>query len=102
MTIGLVSILAIIAGGTLAIWVLQGIINFAVTSRVMDNPVNGKMLATILAYFLGSLLYLWGAGTFFGFAYYIPGAIIVGFLELRSARKVQARIDAQDESSTFE
>ncbi|MCK0128960.1 hypothetical protein [Erythrobacter sp. F6033] len=98
----MVLIAAMIIGGFLAVWVLQGIIDWAITSRFMENPLNGKILATIAAYFLAALLYWMSRDTMLGFATYLPGAILVGIMEVRGARKVQARIDAQDQTSTFE
>ena len=39
-------------GGLLFIWLLQTVIDLVLTSRLMDDPFRGKMLATISAYFI--------------------------------------------------
>ena len=89
-------------GGFLAAWVLQGIIDWAVVSRVMDDPFKGKLLATIIAYSLLVLIFALRNSSIAGLAIFLPGAILVGWLELRKARKMQARMDELDQTSTFE
>ncbi len=91
-----------VIGGFIAVWVLQGLINWLIISRVMDDPFKGKMLATIIAFFTAAILYWMSSGSPIGFATYLPGALVVGWLEMRSAKKVQERIDAQDQTATFE
>ncbi len=60
------------------------------------------MLATILGYFGAGVIYSINAGTAIGFLLYLPGALVVGWLAWLSAKKVQAKIDAQDHASTFD
>lgn len=91
-----------VVAGFVGVWILQAIINWVLISRIMDDPFKGKMLATVIAYFTASLLHSFGSGTAFGFLIYLPGAVLVAILEMRGARKVQARIDEQDHASAFE
>lgn len=80
----------------------QGLIDWLITSRVMDDPVRGKILSTLLAYMLGSLAYLAVSDLWLGFVLYLPGAFLIGFLEVRKgARMQQAALD-NDEAATFE
>ena len=89
-------------GGVLFIWILQTIIDMVFTSRLMDDPFKGKLLATISAYFIIATLVSVVSSSIIAFVTCLPGALLVGWLESRSARKIQARIDAEDENSVFE
>ena len=89
-------------GGVLFIWILQTIIDMVFTSRLMDDPFKGKLLATISAYFIIATLVSVVSSSMTAFLTCLPGALMVGWLESRSARKIQARIDAEDETSIFE
>lgn len=91
-----------LVGGFLAIWLLQTLIDFAITSRLMDDPMRGKILATLCAYVLACLLYSFSTGTLLGILFYLPGAIGVGWMEVRSAKKIQKRINEADDATTFE
>lgn len=95
-------ILVSIIGGTFAIWILQGLLDWAIIGRVMDDPVKGKLLSTVTAYVLACVLYGLGANSPLGIFLYLPGAVIVGFIEFRGGKKIQARIDERDEAATFE
>ena len=94
--------LGTVIGGFIVVWVLQFLIDWALISRILDDPIKGKLLATILAFFGASLIYLRNSGSFVGFAVFLPAAVVVGLLEYRGALKVQARIDERDEAATFE
>lgn len=98
----MVMYIAMAVGGFVAIWVLQGILDWLIFSRALDDPVKGKILGTIVAYFLAAILVWMSQGTPMGFLAYLPGAALVGWLEMGGAKKVQARIDAQDDASAFE
>ena len=98
----MIYLIASMVGGFLAVWVLQGIIDWAVISRAMDDPFKGKLLATISAYFLAVVLYALGSSSIAGLLIYLPGAVLVGWMESRKARKMQARMDDLDETATFE
>lgn len=89
-------------GGFLAIWLLQTLIDFALTSRIMDDPMKGKILATISAYALACLLYSFSTGTLLGILFYLPGAVGVGWMEMRNAKKIQQRINEAGDATTFE
>ena len=88
-------------GGFVGVWILQALIDFVLTSRVMDNPVNGKMLATISAYVLACMVYGLTTNSPMGLFVYLPGALLVGYLELRGAKKVQRRMNEADEAEIF-
>lgn len=102
MEVSLILIASTVIGGFVLVWIFETIIDLAVTSRVMDDPFRGKMLATIVAYFLAAIL-IWMAtnspSAFYGL---LPGAILVGLFEGRSARKMLDRMSAADETTTFE
>jgi hypothetical protein len=91
-----------IVGGFLAIWLLQTLIDFAITSRIMNDPMKGKIFATLSAYVLACLIYSLSTGTLFGIIFYLPGAVIVGLIEMRNAKRIQKRINEADEATTFE
>ena len=91
-----------ILGGVLFIWLLQTIIDMVFTSRLMDNPFRGKMLATISAYFIIASLASVVSSSITAFLTCLPGAVLVGWVESRTARKIQSRIDAEDQTATFE
>ena len=95
-------IIAAVIGGFLGVWILQALIDWGVLSRVMDDPLKGKILSTVAAYFIAVIVYALGSNSASGIFIYLPGAIIVGIIGFFSARKIQARIDALDESSTFD
>lgn len=94
-------ILAVI-GGFIGVWILQALIDWGILSRVMDDPLKGKVLSTVAAYFIAVLLSTLGSNSAMSLFVYLPGAVLVGIIGIFSARKIQARIDALDESSTFE
>lgn len=89
-------------GGIIAIWFLQTIIDVFITSRVMDDPVNGKILATISAYAIACLLYLLGANSAAGLALYLPGALLIGWLQYRKGIKIRVKMAENDVGTTFE
>jgi len=89
-------------GGFLAVGLIYILLDWQVMSRVFDDPLRGKLLAVISAYFLTATLYSMNTGTIVGFVTYLPGAVLVGSLGIRSAKNIQARIDAADETSVFE
>ena len=91
-----------IVAGIIAVWFFETLIDLVITSRVMDDPMKGKMLATVVAYFLVVTLSALATNSPNAIFIVLPGALLVGFLEMRSAAKIQQRIDAKDESSTFE
>ena len=91
-----------ILGGILFVWLLQTIIDMVLTSRLMDDPFKGKMLATISAYFIIASLASVVTSSITAFLTCLPGAILVGWVESRTARKIQSRIDAEDQTATFE
>ncbi|MEP0191543.1 MAG: hypothetical protein ABJP70_13065 [Erythrobacter sp.] len=91
----------LIVSGFVGVWFLQFLIDWLIISRIMDEPVKGKLLATIFAYFLASLLYLFARNSFSGFAIYLIGAIVVGYLQYRAALKIEARVADEDVAETF-
>lgn len=91
-----------LTGGFLAVGLIYILLDWLLMSRVFDDPLRGKLLAVISAYFLVATLYSMNTGSIVGFLSYLPGAVLVGWLGIRSARKIQARIDAADETSVFE
>lgn len=94
--------LVLIVSGFVAVWFLQFLIDWLIISRIMDDPIKGKLLATIFAYFLASLLYLFARNSFSGFAIYLIGALIVGYLQYRAALKIHARVAEENVAETFE
>ncbi len=88
--------------GLINIWIFQWIIDWLFISRMMDDPVNGKILATILAYTFGSFVYLFGSNLWLGFFFYLPGAFLIGWLEIRKGYKMRAAALEADESTVFE
>ncbi|WP_299191626.1 hypothetical protein [uncultured Erythrobacter sp.] len=88
--------------GLVNIWMFQGLIDWAITSRFMDDPVKGKILSTLLAYMLGALTYLALSDLWLGFVLYIPGALLIGFLEVRKGARMQQTALDSDETATFE
>lgn len=95
-------IISAVFGGFLGVWILQALIDWGILSHVMDDPLKGKILSTVAAYFIAATLSALGSNSISGFLIYLPGAVLVGIIGFYSARKIQARIDAQDQSSTFE
>lgn len=91
-----------VIGGFLGVWILQALIDWGILSRIMDDPLKGKILSTVAAYVLAVMLYAMKSNSASGFFIYLPGAVLVGIIGFFSAKKIQARIDALDESSTFE
>ncbi len=91
-----------VIGGIVAIWILQTLIDVIITSRVMDDPVNGKILATVSAYFLASTLYLFFANSFAGLLMYLPGALLIGWLQYRKGLSIRAKMAAENVGATFE
>ena len=64
-----------ILGGVLFIWLLQTIIDMVFTSRLMDDPFRGKMLATISAYFIIASLASVVSSSITAFLTCLPGAV---------------------------
>jgi len=91
-----------VLGGIIAVWFLQTIIDVFIISRVMDDPVNGKILATISGYAIASLLYLAGSNSGVGFLYYLPGALLIGFRQYRKGLEVRQKIAEASVSNTFD
>lgn len=65
-----------IVGGIVAMFLLASLIEWAVTKRIADNPVNGWIGSTIAAYLIGSIIFTLNGGD--GFIAYLPGALVVG------------------------
>jgi len=89
-------------GGLVAIWFLETLIDIFVTSRIMSDPVNGKILATLIAYAIASVLHMLNTNSAAGFLYYLPGALIIGALEYRKGLKIRKKVDEEDVSTEFE
>ena len=88
--------------GIILIWILQTLIDVVITSRVMDDPVNGKILATISAYAVASMLYLLLADSAAGLAIYLPGALLIGWLQFRKGMKIRRKMAEENPATTFE
>lgn len=89
-------------GGLIFIWVIESLIDIFITSRIMDDPVNGKILATISAYAIACLTLLLIANSAAGLFLYLPGALIVGLLEYRKGMKIREKIARSDVSAEFD
>ena len=95
-------LIAAVVGGFIGVWILQALIDWGILSRVMDDPLKGKILSTVAAYFIAVLLSALNSNSVNGVFICLPGAILVGIIGFFSARKIQARIDALDDTSTFD
>ena len=76
-----------IVGGTLLIYLLSKLIEWAIIKRVMNNPTVGGFGAIGIAYLLAAVIYGFGAAnggpwTPAGFLLYIPGAAIVAIIRM--------------------
>lgn len=95
-------LLGFFVGAIIPIWILQTIIDVFITGRLMDDPVNGKILSTISAYAICCLIYLLLANSAAGLWGYLPAALLIGWLQYRKGVKIRGKIAEQDIGSTFE
>lgn len=82
-----------IVGGLLLVYLLSKLLEWAVISRVMNNPTAGGFIAIGAAYLIASILYGFGAANGgpwvpSGFLIYLPGAAVVAVtrMALRATR----------------
>jgi len=97
-----------IIGGAMAVYLLAALWEWALFKRVMNDPVFGKLASVVAGWLTAS------AAAGFGFAhggpfvwwatfYYIPGALIVGFIFYRQGMRALEQADDPDElAETFE
>lgn len=96
-----------VVGGIIGIFLLYALLEWIIFQRVLDDPVKGKLGATLAAYLVGSTLGgLGGAngGPFYwnAFADYAIPAIIVGFLALWHGKRLRERQSSNEASDVFE
>ncbi|WP_341712064.1 hypothetical protein [Erythrobacter sp.] len=94
--------LGAIVGGTIAIYLLYALWEWALFKRVMNDPLAGKVASVASAYVTGSTLagfggadggpYYWGA-----FADYLIPALIVGALAAKRGFDMRAEASASAE-----
>ena len=92
-----------LVGGTFAVFLLYFIWEWALFMRIMDDPMRGKLLSVLAAYFTASTVYGFGAangGPYIldGFAIYLVGGLIVSIYAWNRANKLKS---ASDESDAF-
>lgn len=87
-------LIGLLLGGTIGVFVLQNILEWAIFKRIADDPVVGKLGSTAAAYVLAVIIY--GFGSADGGAWrpdglfnYAPGATIVGFFAYRRGMKLR-------------
>lgn len=93
-----------VVGGTIAIFLLYALWEWAVFKRVVDDPLIGKVASVGAAYLSGSALagfggadggpYYWGA-----FADYLIPAIIVGALAVKRGLTMREEATAAAEGT---
>ena len=93
---------AYVVGGLIAMWFVQTIIDVFITGRLMDDPVNGKVLSTVSAYVFNCLFALVVGNSGMGLFYYLPGALLIGWLQYRKGLKIRQKISDSDPASAFD
>ena len=99
-------LLGTIIGGTIGIYLLAALWEWAVIKRTVDDPLTGKLASAGLAYLTGATLGGFGGadgGPFFwgAFLQYLIPALIVGGFAYRRGLKLRNESEAQN-VETFE
>ncbi len=94
-------------GSIIFLWALSGFLERLVVSRLVDDPVVGKLSSVAIMYFALSILlgfvsdggegYRWTA--FLGM---LPAALVVGFFGYRRGAKLRDEMLENDVAHTFE
>lgn len=87
-----------VVGGLIAVFLLSRLIEWAIVKRVANDPVAGKLISLVAAWFVASTIY--GFGSADGGDFVLRGYLIYGFAALILAplaysAGVRAREDAE-------
>ncbi|WP_395327394.1 hypothetical protein WBP06_10950 [Novosphingobium sp. BL-8H] len=99
----MVWLLASMAGGLLGIYLMQGIWEFVLFKRVLDDPVKGKIGSSIAGYLSTCISYGFTDpdGSSFaasGFLIYLLPGILVGLYEYRRGLRLRDRMTNVEET----
>lgn len=101
----MIILIGTILGSTFAIYVLYAIWEFALFSRIMDDPVKGKTASLMAAFVTANVLtlLLWGSFSTLGVIGDVIGAAVVGFFGIRRGIILRDRqSESEAAAETFE
>lgn len=98
------ALLGMLVGGTLGVFILYVIWEWALFMRIFDDPMRGKLVSVAAAYFSAVVIYGFGAANGGpwnpgGVIIYLPGALIIFVYAWRRATKLREK---SVEAETFE